>query len=68
MDTIGATLSFYLTGLTRREVMFFSTMSVLKGVDDHCGYKLRWDPFQWLGEQDTAFHDIHHQTWGAGVS
>ena len=40
----------------------------MKSLDDHCGYKLPWDPFQWLGEQDTEFHDVHHQSWGIKVS
>ncbi|KAL8719823.1 MAG: hypothetical protein Q9225_003226 [Loekoesia sp. 1 TL-2023] len=64
LDTIGTTLSLMLSGLTIRQTMLFSTISVMKGVDDHCGYKLPWDPLQWLGEQDTRFHDVHHQAWG----
>ncbi|KAI4123420.1 MAG: hypothetical protein LQ338_005273 [Usnochroma carphineum] len=64
VDTIGTTLSLMLSGLTIRQTMFFSTISVMKGVDDHCGYRLPWDPLQWLGEQDTRFHDVHHQSWG----
>ncbi|KAF7858620.1 hypothetical protein EAF04_009220 [Stromatinia cepivora] len=68
IDTVGTTLSFFFSGLSMREAMVFSTISVLKGVDDHCGYKLPWDPLQWLGEQGTVFHDIHHQTWGAGTN
>ena len=47
--------------------MWFVTLSTLKSLDDHCGYRLPWDPFQWLGEQDTEFHDIHHQSWGIKV-
>lgn len=57
-----------LSGLTIRQTICFSTISVLKGVDDHCGYRLPWDPLQWLGEQDTRFHDVHHQAWGIKVS
>ncbi|KAL9025894.1 MAG: hypothetical protein Q9196_005363, partial [Gyalolechia fulgens] len=64
LDTIGTTLSLMLSGLTIRQTMCFSTISVMKGVDDHCGYRLPWDPLQWLGEQDTRFHDVHHQSWG----
>ena len=47
--------------------MWFVTLSTMKSLDDHCGYKLPWDPFQWLGEQDTEFHDVHHQSWGIKV-
>ncbi|KAL8909539.1 MAG: hypothetical protein Q9171_005018 [Xanthocarpia ochracea] len=64
LDTIGTTLSLMLSGLTIRQTMFFSTISVMKGVDDHCGYRLPWDPLQWGNEQNTAFHDVHHQSWG----
>lgn len=56
-----------LSGLTIRQTMFFSTISVMKGVDDHCGYRLPWDPLQWGNEQNTAFHDVHHQSWGIKV-
>ncbi|TGO57164.1 hypothetical protein BOTNAR_0207g00170 [Botryotinia narcissicola] len=65
MDTCGISVAFYFSGLHMREALIFSIVSVLKGVDDHCGYRLPWNPIQWLGEQDTSFHDIHHQTWGA---
>lgn len=68
IDTVGTTISIFLSGLNTRQATIFSTISVLKGVDDHCGYKLPWDPLQWLGEQGTEFHDIHHQSWGANVS
>ncbi|KAL9601433.1 MAG: hypothetical protein Q9219_002499 [cf. Caloplaca sp. 3 TL-2023] len=64
LDTVGTTISLMLSGLTIRQTMCFSTISVMKGVDDHCGYRLPWDPLQWLGEQDTRFHDVHHQAWG----
>lgn len=68
LDTVGTTLSLALAGLTTRQATVFATLSVLKGVDDHCGYKLPWDPLQWLGEQNAEFHDVHHQSWGMGVS
>lgn len=64
LDTIGTTLSLMLSGLTIRQSMCFGTVSVMKGVDDHCGYRLPWDPLQWFNEQNTAFHDVHHQSWG----
>ncbi|KAL9099403.1 MAG: hypothetical protein Q9187_009502, partial [Circinaria calcarea] len=68
LDTIGTTLSLMLSGLSTRQIIWFSTISVMKGVDDHCGYRMPWDPLQWLGEQNTAFHDVHHQSWGIKVS
>ncbi|KAI4131507.1 MAG: hypothetical protein LQ347_002955 [Umbilicaria vellea] len=68
LDTVGTTLSLAFAGLTTRQATVFATLSVLKGVDDHCGYKLPWDPLQWLGEQNAEFHDVHHQSWGMGSS
>lgn len=64
LDTIGTTLSLALSGLSIRQSMCFGTISVMKGVDDHCGYNLPWDPLQWGNEQNTDFHDVHHQSWG----
>ncbi|KAG0648066.1 putative fatty acid hydroxylase [Hyphodiscus hymeniophilus] len=58
LDTLGTTLSLYVAGLSTRQATLFGTLSVLKGVDDHCGYKLPWDPLQWLGEQTVEFHDV----------
>ncbi|KAA6414176.1 MAG: sphinganine hydroxylase [Lasallia pustulata] len=68
LDTVGTTLSLAFAGLTTRQATVFATISVLKGVDDHCGYKLPWDPLQWLGEQNAEFHDVHHQSWGMGTN
>ena len=67
MDGIGTTLALALSDLTTRQAMWFNTLSTLKGVDDHGGYALPWNPLQWLGQQDAAFHDVHHQSWGIGV-
>lgn len=67
LDTVGTTLSLALSGLSIRQSMCFGTISVLKGVDDHCGYRLPWDPLQWGNEQNTDFHDVHHQSWGMKV-
>ncbi|KAL8791012.1 MAG: hypothetical protein Q9195_006086 [Heterodermia aff. obscurata] len=66
-DTIGTIGSLAIAQLTTRQAMWFVTLSTMKSLDDHCGYQLPWDPFQWLGEQDTEFHDIHHQSWGIKV-
>ncbi len=67
VDTIGTTISFSISGLSTRQATMFSTISVLKGVDDHSGYQLPWDPLQWINEQTVDFHDVHHQSWGAKV-
>ncbi|KAF8416662.1 sphinganine hydroxylase [Tirmania nivea] len=64
MDTIGAGLAFKLSGMGQQGGLFFFTFSTLKTVDDHCGYKLPWDPLQWAFWNNAEYHDIHHQSWG----
>jgi sphinganine C4-monooxygenase len=39
-------------------------MSTIKTVDDHCGYHFPWDPLQLITSNNSAYHDIHHQSWG----
>ncbi|RPA86613.1 fatty acid hydroxylase superfamily protein, partial [Ascobolus immersus RN42] len=64
MDTFGAGIGFKLAGLTQRQGLYFFTFGTLKTIDDHCGYKIPWDPFQFLFANNAAYHDIHHQGWG----
>ena len=64
LDTLGTGLAFMLTGMSTRQGMWFFTCSTLKTVDDHCGYAFPWDPLQHLTENNAAYHDIHHQSWG----
>ncbi|CAO3586294.1 unnamed protein product [Absidia cylindrospora] len=45
--------------------MIFFTFSTLKTVDDHCGYYLPWNPFQFLFGNNVKYHDIHHQAWAS---
>ena len=41
------------------------TLGVMKNVDDHCGYKIPWDPFQFIFTgNNAAFHDSHHRLQG----
>lgn len=64
VDVISTFFALSIAGLTTRQAMWFVTLSVLKAVDDHCGYAIPWDPFQWLTPQNALYHDIHHQAWG----
>lgn len=67
MDTIGAGLAFKICGLSQRQAIFFFSLSSVKTADDHCGYKLPWDPLQLFFKNNAAYHDIHHQGWGIKV-
>jgi sphinganine C4-monooxygenase len=55
---------YLLSGLTPRMGVLFFCLSTIKTVDDHCGYKLPYDPIQLISSNNAAYHDIHHQTWG----
>ena len=64
LDSIGALVTEWVTGMSKRQIMLLFTLSNLKTVDDHCGYKLPWDPLQWLTGNNADYHDIHHQAIG----
>ena len=64
MDTLGAGLSYLLTGMTLRQSMWFFTGSTMKTVLDHGGYAFPYDPIHLIFPNNAAYHDIHHQSWG----
>jgi sphinganine C4-monooxygenase len=64
LDTAGTVLAFLLSRMTSRQSMWFFTLSTIKTVDDHCGYAFPWDPLQHITGNNSAYHDIHHQSWG----
>lgn len=61
LDSLGAVLAEWATGMTTRQAMLLFTVSTLKTVDDHCGYSFPWDPLQILTRNNAGYHDIHHQ-------
>ncbi|KAI0641881.1 sphingosine hydroxylase [Trametes meyenii] len=64
LDTVGAGLAEWIAQLSTREAMMLFVISTLKTVDDHCGYKLPWDPLQLISSNNADYHDIHHQVIG----
>ncbi|TFK71629.1 hypothetical protein BDN72DRAFT_793577 [Pluteus cervinus] len=64
LDSLGAIFAESLTGMTPRQAMFLFTISTLKTVDDHCGYRLPFDPLQLMTSNNADYHDIHHQVIG----
>ena len=64
LDSCGAVLAEWIAGLSTREAMLLFAVSTLKTVDDHCGYKLPWDPLQLASPNNADYHDIHHQVRG----
>lgn len=61
LDSLGAILGESGSFMTVRQAALFFTLSTFKTVDDHCGYSLPFDPFQWLTGNNADYHDIHHQ-------
>ena len=60
LDTCGAIISEWLTGMSIRQSTLLFTIATFKAVDDHCGYSLPFDPLQW-STSNVDYHDIHHQ-------
>lgn len=61
LDSLGAVIAEWLTGMTTRQAMVLFSVSTLKTVDDHCGYRFPYDPFQMITGNNADYHDIHHQ-------
>lgn len=64
LDTLGTGIAGLITQLSPRESLFVYVFATMKTVDDHCGYRLPWDPFQFIFPNNAIYHDIHHQNWG----
>lgn len=64
MDTCGGALAFVVSGMHPRTAVFFFCFATMKTVDDHCGLFLPFNPFQWTFQNNSAYHDIHHQLHG----
>jgi sphinganine C4-monooxygenase len=64
LDSLGAALAEAASFMSVRQATLLFVVSTLKTVDDHCGYKLPFDPIQWFTTNDADYHDIHHQIIG----
>jgi len=64
LDTVGGAISFLVSGMTARTAVVFFCFAVVKTVDDHCGLWLPGNIFHIFFQNNTAYHDIHHQLQG----
>ncbi|KAF9268971.1 hypothetical protein L218DRAFT_953534 [Marasmius fiardii PR-910] len=64
LDSVGAALAEFLMCMTNRQAIALFTISTFKTVDDHCGYRFPYDPFQLMSTNNADYHDIHHQIIG----
>ncbi|OCF36473.1 C4-hydroxylase [Kwoniella heveanensis BCC8398] len=64
LDSCGAVVAEALSGMSLRQATLLFTVSTIKTVDDHCGYRIWWDPCQMFFNNNADYHDIHHQAYG----
>lgn len=64
-ETLAGAMAFLMSGMSTRTSIFFFSFATIKGIDDHCGLMLPWNPFHMLFRNNTAYHDIHHQLAGS---
>ncbi|KAH9680744.1 Very-long-chain aldehyde decarbonylase GL1-9 [Citrus sinensis] len=64
LDTLGGALSFLVSGMTARTAVIFFCFAVIKTVDDHSGLWLPGNIFNLFFQNNTAYHDVHHQLQG----
>ncbi|XP_019452740.1 PREDICTED: sphinganine C4-monooxygenase 1-like [Lupinus angustifolius] len=64
LDTVGGAISYLASGMTARTAVVFFCFAVVKTVDDHCGLWLPGNIFHLFFQNNTAYHDIHHQLQG----
>ncbi|XP_020597075.1 sphinganine C4-monooxygenase 2-like [Phalaenopsis equestris] len=64
LDTIGGALSFLISGMTAHTAIFFFSFATIKTVDDHCGLWLPGNLLHVFFNNNSAYHDIHHQLYG----
>ncbi|XP_038976029.1 sphinganine C4-monooxygenase 2 [Phoenix dactylifera] len=64
IETVAGALSYFISGMSPKTSILFFSLATIKGIDDHCGLLLPWNPFHMVFENNTAYHDIHHQLSG----
>ncbi|PKA56752.1 Sphinganine C(4)-monooxygenase 1 [Apostasia shenzhenica] len=66
VDTGGGAIAFLVSGMTPRTATLFVSLTTIKGIDDHSGLWLPGKNFlQAFFKHNTAFHGIHHQSFGS---
>ncbi|KAJ9520676.1 hypothetical protein QJQ45_007535 [Haematococcus lacustris] len=64
LDTVGAGVSMFATGMSCRTATIFFSFSTAKTVFDHCGYVWPLNPMHNLFPNSAAYHDVHHDIRG----
>lgn len=64
-ETLAGAVAYFISGMSPRTAAFFFSVATVKGIDDHCGLMLPWNPIHAVFRNNTAYHDIHHQLAGS---
>lgn len=64
LDSLGTVVAESLSGMSIRQAALLFSIATFKTVDDHCGYRLPFDPLQMMSSNNADYHDIHHQKIG----
>ncbi|KAJ6621324.1 sphingosine hydroxylase [Mycena sp. CBHHK59/15] len=64
LDSLGAVIAESVSRMSTRQTALLFAIASFKTVDDHCGYRLPFDPFQIMTSNNADYHDIHHQVIG----
>ncbi|XP_072966786.1 sphinganine C4-monooxygenase 2-like [Typha angustifolia] len=65
VETLGGAAAFFLSGMSPQTSIFFFSFATIKGIDDHCGLMIPWNPLHILFTNNAGYHDTHHQLGGA---
>uniref|UniRef100_A0A0D9V3Q4 aldehyde oxygenase (deformylating) n=1 Tax=Leersia perrieri TaxID=77586 RepID=A0A0D9V3Q4_9ORYZ len=63
-ETLSGAAAYLASGLPPRAAAAFFVFAAVKGIDDHCGLLLPWNPLHAAFENSAAYHDVHHRLGG----
>ncbi|KQK09021.1 sphinganine C4-monooxygenase 1 [Brachypodium distachyon] len=64
-ETLSGAAAFLASGMGPRAAAVFFVFATVKGIDDHCGVLVPWNPIHVVfRDNNTAYHDVHHQLGG----
>uniref|UniRef100_A0A7S0RXB2 Fatty acid hydroxylase domain-containing protein n=1 Tax=Chlamydomonas leiostraca TaxID=1034604 RepID=A0A7S0RXB2_9CHLO len=64
LDTCGAGVAMYVSGMTCKMATAFFAFSTIKTVVDHSNYRFPLNPLHDLFPNSAAYHDVHHDIRG----
>ncbi|KAG6514922.1 hypothetical protein ZIOFF_025297 [Zingiber officinale] len=65
-ETVAGGLAYFVSGMSPATAAAFFCFATVKGIDDHCGLLLPWNPFHLAFGNNAAYHEVHHRRHGAG--